>query len=289
MYHMEGNFITPRENLFKDNKEKIESSVDALFDTPEKKQMLVNNFFGIEPGVLSPNEEYDFELFARYAQKRIFNASFHKKNIPQTEVDVYLRDHNTPQAILLHDIAHTIVTHEKTGTTVPEFYKTKPEAEINNPRLIAEEAQALVWVSIVGDAPVSLALFDAEKKKALLDAIALYKDSMSPMTEEVTKSIISFNEYDFESYLKVYQDIVYGLVELTNSQAIVREYEGDPEKVKKLHNEYIDVADKLKQQPDPKLVMILKNVFDDRENPKVLYNEFSRICGDLITRLHNRK
>ena len=283
------------QNLYRESKGKIETFVEGMFSTQEKKDSVFSSFFGEKREVLSSDEQNNFELFAKYAQKRILNASLNKEGIERDQISTYLDKYDNSSFMVLHDLSHSIVTYQDgqksdTTSTTPEFYKTESSQEINNKKLIAEEARAIIWVTVVGDKPVSTMLMDKKGRKAFAESIALYKEGFGSMVDRVLVSMSEINTDDFESYKDTFQDVVYGLVEVTNSRAIDDEKNKlSAEDQKKLKKEYVQIVEELKADPDPRLIQVLKNIFDNRHDEKILYKEFYKICGPLVENLKKRK
>mgnify|MGYP003562381487 CR=1 FL=1 len=295
---MSEKFIIPKEILYKESKNEIEEMAERILNSPETKDKVLANFFGVDKGVLSDQEQENFRLFGKYALKRILNATLQKYGIEKGKGSEYIQEKNTERDALfaLHDITHSIAAYQKSSedgtlSVVPVFHKTKEDAEVNNVTLIKEELRTFIWNGpfVGGSRPITLELLGDESRKLLIEGLSLnYGTNFPELTQRMISSIEKMDQDSFDSYVATYKDIVLSLTEIPNTYAI-RSQNTDEKIIRNLENEFTTIIEKLKLSPDPKLNEILQTIYSNQGDPKILYKEFYRICGPLIENLKQRK
>ncbi len=292
---MEGQNIIPKENFFRKENEAFEDTANDLF-SPEKRQKIISDFFGTEENSLSPEEERNFVVYGKYALKRILNADIHKNGLHLDEIkDFFENIQNESNFLYIHDIGHSIAVYQDQPTNdnsiVPEFYKTSKADVINNKKLIAEEPRALVWMNVQSHKPLSLMILDQGAKDQFIKNISSsYGENFSESVKRITDAVNAAKISNAEEYIKAYQKVVYAFVEMPNLQAIMsKSGEMSEFEIIEMKDQYFEIISNLEKSPDPKLIESLTNIYVNREDPKVLYNEFYRICEPLVKKLKARK
>ena len=291
---MEVSNINPKENFIRKEKEAFKEITNDFF-SPEKRQKTISDFFGVVENSLSHEEEENFVAYGKYALKRILNADLHKNGFHPEEVkDFFEQIKNESNFLYIHDIGHSIAMYQdqpSDNSIVPEFYKTSNEEGINNRKLIAEEPRALVWMAYQSPKPLSLMILDEESKKEFVQNISnSYGENYGESVKNIVDAVETTKITNAEEYVEAYQKLIYAIIEMPNLQAIMSKSGEVPEsQINEMKDSYFKIISDLKESPDPKLLELLTNVYNNRDNPKVLYDEFYRICEPLVKKLAARK
>jgi len=260
--------------------------VAADIEGPERERQTLSDFFGLAPEDLTEEERSDFKLFLEYARKRVIHASFHKNPEHAEDPIAFLAAieslKDTPEdqksRLLLHDVAHAIVAFENgnqhVGTSVvSDFFKAPEGTDASDPELIAQEARAFLWVKFYGSGPLATGLLTKEGIAALRAEVQTrFAEHIPAMAARVDQSLAALDPENFDSYAKVFQEVVYGSTEP------VEDGSG-----------YLEIIKDLMEHPDPRLIKHLREVFDNRDDKKILYKQFHEICAPLIENLRGRK
>ncbi len=150
---------------------------------------------------------------------------------------------------------------------------------------------------MLGNKPLSLGLFDQEDRDAIIGDLEERYESRHPemvaRVRQIIKKFDGVEQMTFDEYSRLYQDIAYGLVEVTNTAAINQEFAQnklvhvDEVKIKKA--EYLTIIEQSIANPDARLVQHLKNIYEQHTNDKILYDEFYRITQPLVEMLWKRE
>ncbi len=275
--------IESNKTLYEVGRTQIEDFLESLFENEEAKKKIILQFFGISVDLLSEEENQYFILYAKYALKRILNASMHRDKVMSPGVQLYLSQHQLNVnkldgdfMTLFHDLAHTVVSYnenssEKENSIIPEFLREREDP--NKRKIYEEEALATVFMSTFeGVPPVSLSILDEQSKNIFVAFLRdnNFPDNYQASFNEVADMIDATPVDTLEKYFSLYQDIVYKLLEASNGE------------------EHELVAE-LKSNPNPFLIEMLAFVYNNKSNPKVLYKLFSTICAPLLKNLQTRE
>lgn len=279
----------------------MDSARSHIFGTPEVQMETAMDFFGLGEAVLTEEELRDFSIFVDYASKRLVNTQVvehlgHLKNYKQRALKKIGKLKSNMGSIAFHDISHCIVTvarGEAGNSVVPAFLKegTQP----NNIKVIQEEAFALMWENVFGRYPLFIYFLKPELKQELIDA---YNKRFSGMTrvneevedflEKVSDSLTDIDYASFDSVFKAYQTLAYLTVKKVNQRGFNKHATKD--EYDAMNHAYDEISADLIRHPDEKLVSLARSVFENYDsNPKILFQEFMKICGPLIERLKKRK
>ncbi len=271
---------------------------EILGNSPQEKVKFRKNFFGVDDGVLSKKEIEDFELFVGHTIKRILLADLEKKNINSKNEAVENIENIVFNALnlLRHDISHSISSYKTNKdqgleNVTPLFHKTKTEDEINNKELIKEELFALLWMNPFRGSPIPLSLLDLSLQKEFLKNLKTFLEDIDrgDLFLDIEEKIKSFKDDNFEDFLKLYQDVILTIVSMPNDNYILDKSKGDIQSINFLKDEFEQIVKELKDNPDKDLVSLLKNIYENKNNPKILYEEFYKICEPLILKIRKRK
>jgi hypothetical protein len=261
-------------------------------------------FFGLGEGRLSPEELEDFSLFVGYAGKRLINTQVvnnigHSKNWKSKSLK-FLAEVGTEQnSIAFHDISHcvaTIADGAPGNSVVPPFLAEN--TLINNKSVIGQEALALIWDDVFGSYPLLYYFLKPELRGQLRDAYAQklkdrgeYNTDLSAFLDKIAHVADNVDPSRFDEVFDAYQRLVYITTQKVNEVMFVRENKSaSTEQIDGMNQEYDRVVESLMEKPDQNLERVARTVFENHEkNPKILFDEFMRICGPLIGRLKKRK
>ncbi len=227
------------------------------------EQVVAPRFFGVNKGELSSQEIEMFELFMKYSYKRVLRGAYHKNSLKEDE---NIRDHfletNGPTTPMgMHDMAHVLIAYDakkdNEHSLVSDFYKvTKP----NDIRVLEEEARALIFASVINEG------------------------------KELPASLLFIDEPTYEGYKKKFLQYVYKEVFRLNEDEINMSFRND----NTLRGQALLLNYKIKGQmeeenTDQRLEELLKRIYKNKDNPKILYTLFYEIAEPLISRLQKVK
>ncbi|MEK7564452.1 MAG: hypothetical protein AAB510_02700 [Patescibacteria group bacterium] len=272
---------------------------DEIFESKEISKKTAANFFGLGISELTAEEMERFRLYVEHASKRLLNGNMH---IPGREVQNkeqavgLLRDALVRGSLIFHDVSHVMINTEdqrEDNNIVPAFLRL---GEVTNSReLIAEEPRALMWVTIWGKHPIFISLLDEERKKDFLkDYVEKIPDfaekNSGVLIGKIINAVNSCDSTSFDSVFNAYQTIVYETVRVSNQKIFSSGEEKSEQEIYEMNKDYDAIVTELRANPDPRLVETAKTVFGNYDkNPKVLFEEFERICGPLLENLQKRK
>jgi hypothetical protein len=288
-------------NLYRGTKEQIEDICSEFIESPEQMNHAFVSFFGIEPGRVSEQDYDDFKVYLGYSLKRLINADLHKHGIQTVaEAQSFLEQYNLGEAILLHDVAHSVATFKKQGgeigaSVVPVFFRTEDGHWLDTNELVLEESHALIWANIFGgDKPLSTLILTVEGRVTLAQNLA--RDGRAQAFPEIIAHMsqaLQADVADFGGYVQLFQTIVYDAVEIAvcnegrlrnqNQNSDTVPY-NEADELQKLHR----IVTELKSNPDPELIDSLRTIYDNQNNDRVLYDEFKRTCSALIENVRGR-
>jgi hypothetical protein len=283
---------------------------DAMKTTQEKSfgvevtPEVAAGFFGLGEGRLSPEEMEEFSLFVDYAAKRLINTQAvksvgHSKGWKSKILKVIKTMAKEESPVAFHDISHcvaTIADGAPDNSVVPPFLAENNL--INNRSVIGQESLALMWEDVFGGYPLLFYFIKPELRNKLVEVFEDRFKNVSSDTTEISDFIArvarvseGVNFSSFEEVFDAYQRLVYITAKKVNQSMFLNENKSASiEQVDDMNQEYDKVVESLMENPNPNLERVARTVFENHDkNPKILFDEFMRICGPLIERLKNRR
>lgn len=277
-------------SFYRDDKlrEGIRRKSREIFGSGEISTESLENFFLLEGQRLTPEERRDVELFRDHVAKRLVNAALRRPGagaVTKAEAAQHLFEPEERFGFIdFHDPAHVITAYDRSNgrDLTPFFLKVTPEEGYTNPEVIKDEFPALVWARIFGGRPLFVSLLSPDSAHELIE---LLKDGRYEHPEEMKRHLDelldNFNHEDFESVRRTYESIIILYLKET---AFRRSGKG-----KGLKEGLDEAFESSQDQPDPKYLLLLHNVFEQYpKDPKTLFYEFQRICEPLLTRLRRK-
>ncbi|MDQ5954789.1 MAG: hypothetical protein QG583_717 [Patescibacteria group bacterium] len=290
-----------RKYLMKDPevRKEVEEISAKHYESKEISDAVIKRFFVLPDGVyLSQEEKEDFRIFVEYASKRLIGGQMqHLHPELQNKENALLllqKTKNAKSSLSFHDITHAIITYEDQKKTTPGF---ATNYAINDYDLVAEELRVNMWEGVISKYSIFIALMDENKKQEWVSdfekwyekALEKKDPDFMKMREKILDAVKKCDSSDFDSVFDAYQNITFLFAGEVNTMNFKIFFEHSEESIKEMEAIYEEMTEMIKIQPDPKLISLAKSVFENYDkNPKILYDEFKRICGPLIKNLKKR-
>lgn len=297
----------PKNNpgFYKENHAAINSNLDKYFGDKRFVKKHLISFFGLSQQslkLITDSEIEDFLRVAKFLAKRIINAQAQAlletgdsrlDILTQGDLDAYNR-------LLFHDISHSIgwfIFNNKDNATgnkyVPLFFQTKPEAVMNNARLIEQEGFAAIWQpQREGELPLSLALLRDGGMESLVNSFY-----SAPEAKEFVDRISKFATFDIpsnlEEYIRHYLYFLYNAIGTAeNTSSIISTSEvlfpddvvARKAFIKRNQEQYDSMVIQRIDNPPTLLVEMLTFIYENKESPRVLVDLFFKYAKPLIDR-----
>lgn len=237
---------------------------------------------------MTPQEVEDVRLFVDHTTKRLINAALHAPNSKYKTVEdaqKALEDHKEKFGMLeLHDVAHTIVSYEKSDgkNLVPAFLRSGKEGGPYGKETALEEVPALVWIDLTGKGPLFTSMCTKKGREDFKEWIQ--NNESRTRKEKIVAIVDAIDDTDFESVRRGYEsmlrEVLIGIEEKkVDTDAKRAEIEAD----------LTSTFDDHLKNPEPIYLQFQKNIFENHQkDPAILLHEFQRICGPLLERLRRK-
>lgn len=279
---------------------------------------LFRHFFGLDPHKegISGEEQDRVNLYfhhaglevakayraTRFTKFQNFNQVTNKKfNSEEEEFAEFVDDYLF--RLLGHDISHhseRIITQGKSQTPTP-LLPGKQEEDINR-ESFKEELYAAIWMTQRGyEMPISLAMFQADFPERMNREISESEELQSfPGIGRDIVGLLPNISNDFDAYTKAYLAFVSNvklfpvvLNRFFNSRIVYDENgKATPGSFDKAHKEWrvflkelVKTSNDIESHPDEQLVEMLRYIFENKDNPRVLVDLFFKELGPYIKTL----
>lgn len=264
------------------SRQAVERAVrDRYPDTPEARQHLAEYLFSLPKGTeLAPEELHDIQRFAEYVGKRFVHAEMYSPLLAGSPTDGP-SDFGVFQE---HDVAHGIAEYARSGqeSVVPEVLRTTQDVYCD-PLAMQDELFATLWGgNVAGDT-----MFNRITRMEGVDDLAPYVESPEAFARLRTE-LEGASGKTFEGAFA----LLLGAAREDFRRAAIRTAESEGRDT----SSYVDPDGPLdaafahiKDHPDPKMIEVMRAIYEQRDDPKILLKEFQRVCGPLLESLRARK
>jgi len=231
---------------------------------------------------VTAEEKEDISNFARYAGKRLANASLHapmfEKGVADGREGVQLAMKEGAFPRMYHDVLHAMLAYEKSnGESLTPAYLKVPNknAQLTDPAAIQEEVMVYLWQN---NANFMRRVFRGDDLHMLMETTVGY--DIRPYMEARIQELAPLNEASpLEYYLGIHEAYCVALLRKIAGDTGDKSTGADIEKAFELiannrSAEYVHIAE-----------LLYENAQSKNPDPKILLHEFQRILKPLLERL----